>query len=275
MKTDSHKKGKIWQNQGQALFLILFIVLLLYLPQSLNAKKLYIKACFGIPSQLNIQDHLNSPPEYTGYVILGDQTRQKIGLEALFEFTYAFNTYLGLSLGFAYSSCSATNPQGSQLIVSGTQRTFEATPSMSLEANSIFLATTLSYPLTPSFQVNVAGGAGLYFASFKSTTRWYTERDSYGDEIESINFETNLARLGYHLNLSLDIRVSEVMFFTVDTFYRMVNFDGKKIALDTGPQSSPSFIEWVQEQNLPKFDYRVSTLSISGPSLHAGLKFRF
>lgn len=259
-------------------FLTLIFVLVLFSPQSLQSKHLFIKLSLGLASGGDIKDALLTQTEYKDYISMSEERRSNLSQDVYLEIIYQLNSYISFSVGNGYSSnlLRGDSTQFSPPGISNLGGYYTLAPEFASQVIPICVSTIFSLPVTSSFYINITGGFGYYFGTFESKSKWLLSLPGFVTwEYQSWNFRGKANTIGYYMGVGFDIDLSLNMFLTVDGLYKVVNFSNIKSSGDIGQDTTLFYIRFYTGIPSADFDYRVSQVSLSGYSFRLGLKFKF
>lgn len=272
--------------------------LILMIPLNLESKGFFVKMAFGISSGGDISDSWNLNPGLYDYTqSQGEKSGREMDLAL--ELIFQIHPNIGLSLGTGtfskriHGSTRIFTPFGSGEPVAN----FSLAPELISDITPIYLTAILTFPIMPSFQVNIQGGIGYYWGSIrggKLDENW--EADINPAMIANRllwKFESSANAIGFHAGAEIDIAVHGNVFFFMEALYREGNFKKFNASLrnntnpglsngigqtgeDLGEESTFFYAQKVisveQEKDI---DYRISKLKFSGYSFRVGLKIGF
>ena len=272
--------------------------LILISPLNLESKGFFVKMAFGISSGGNISDSWNLNQGLYDYT---QSQGEKPGLEMdlALELIFQIHPNIGLSLGTGtfskriHGSTRLFTPYGPGEPVAD----FSLTPELISDITPIYLTAILTFPIMPSFQVNLRGGIGYYMGSIrggKLDENWEADKNPAMIANRLLwKFESSTNALGFHAGAEIDIAVHGNVFFFMETLYREGSFKKFKASLKDntnqglsngigqtgeglGEESTFFYAQKVLSVEQEKdIDYRISNFKFSGFSFRVGLKIGF
>ncbi|MGM0466130.1 MAG: outer membrane beta-barrel protein [Acidobacteriota bacterium] len=256
-------------------FLFLFI---LFFSSNIQGEHIYIKMSLGFFSGGGINDSL-SHPEYAPYIALDQQGINQLGGEFSLDLFYQVNSHLSFSLGGGYLMGRLKGNEAVYFNPTDLGPTeFNLYPRLDSTVYSVCLSALYSFPLNPSFQINVLGGIGYYFGSFEHRTDWYASLiPLYENKLiyKSQSFKGNANTLGTHLGAGFDLETTENIFLSFDVLYRIVDFKNLEIRVPTDMKTPQFYFGLYESRDLDDFSYQIQKISMGGILIRFGLKCRF
>jgi hypothetical protein len=264
------EKGSMKRYRIPALVLIFFVII----PNISEGNKLYFRTILGLNTGGRITEHLTAPPRYQDALLFERGSAVSLGAEIAFEFIYMPAPALGIALRYGYVM-NSTIGEVSEFWPPYFNRPMLTRPELHFDANSLGIGPILSlYPVL-RIRLNVSAGLDFYYFQVKSQSFWETGIWLLGGDLTRDRFELTYHRFGYRLGLDCDYNLSEVMDFSFGILYRSVIFSDPAIELESGFGSNLKFLRWLDMQDIPELEYRVSSIGFSGLGGFFGLKFRF
>lgn len=256
------------------------LLVLVFWPSNLQAKKIYMKVSTALISGGGITDSWPSYPEYDEFVSVSCEKHSRLGQDLFMEFFFYLNSNFGFSIGSGYIH-KTLRGKTSEYIPANSFPPFEPVfnvyPEFAAEAIPICLSSVFSFSLGPSIDVNLTGGVGYYFIKYEERTEWSTMFPSGPYNRTTYNFKQESNQIGYHFSAGVDVKFSLNMLLSIDVVYRIVDLKNLE-SLDLSGEmwiTSDYLQQYMGEDITGAFDYQISEASLTGLSVRMGIKFQF